>query len=128
MSNVIAWVLGGKIYALLLWGLYGDGGVNRGLIVGLGVFFVVHILLHLAFYNHPENRFRSVFSYVLILGPAYWARSICYSCSDTLALDFRDAAEGKECVTRLWGGLKRDYATFCWLLRRRFGDGYPTVH
>ena len=56
------------IYALLIWGLYGDGGLNRGLAVGLDVFFVVHVLLHLIFYNHPENRFRSVFSYALILG------------------------------------------------------------
>lgn len=56
------------IYALLLWGLYGDGGVNRGLIVGLDAFFVVHVLLHVIFYNHPENRFRSVFSYALIFG------------------------------------------------------------
>lgn len=56
------------IYALLLWGLFADGGVNRGLIVVLDVFFIVHVFLHLIFYNHPENRFRSVFSYVLIFG------------------------------------------------------------
>ena len=56
------------IYALLLWGLLADGGVNRGLIIGLDVFFIVHVFLHLIFYNHPENRFRSVFSYVLIFG------------------------------------------------------------
>ncbi len=56
------------IYALLLWGLYANGGVNRGLIVGLDVFFIVHVFLHLIFYNHPENRSRSVFSYVLIFG------------------------------------------------------------
>lgn len=56
------------LYALLLWGLYGGNGVNRGLIFGLDVFFIVHVVLHLIFYNHPENRFRSVFSYVLIFG------------------------------------------------------------
>lgn len=56
------------IYALLLWGLFADGGVNRGLIVGLDAFFIVHVFLHLIFYNHPENRFRSVFSYALIFG------------------------------------------------------------
>ena len=55
------------LYVLLLWGLYG-GGVNRGLIFGLDVFFIVHVILHLVFYNHPENRFRSVFSYALIVG------------------------------------------------------------
>ena len=56
------------IYALLLWGLYGDDDVNRGLIVGLDAFFVVHVLLHLIFYNHPQNQFRSIFSYALIFG------------------------------------------------------------
>lgn len=56
------------IYALLLWGLYGEEGVNIGLVVGLDAFFIVHVLLHLIFYNHPENRFRSIFSYTLILG------------------------------------------------------------
>jgi hypothetical protein len=56
------------VYTLLLWGFYGDGDLNRRLIVGLDIFFIVHVLLHLIFYNHPENRFRSVFSYVLIVG------------------------------------------------------------
>lgn len=56
------------LYALLLWGLYGDDGVNRGLIAGLDGFFIVHAFLHLILYNHPENRFRSVFSYTLIFG------------------------------------------------------------
>ncbi|MGB3634576.1 MAG: DUF6713 family protein [Rubrobacteraceae bacterium] len=55
------------VYALLFWGLLGDGGAPS-LIFGLDVFFVVHVLLHLIFYNHPENRFRSVFSYTLIFG------------------------------------------------------------
>lgn len=54
------------LYALLLWGLSGDA--NRGLIVGLDVFFLVHVVLHLVLYNHPENRFRSIFSYALIVG------------------------------------------------------------
>ena len=56
------------IYALLLWGIYGENGANRGLIVGLDVFFVVHVLLHLLFVNHPEYRFRSAFSWAVILG------------------------------------------------------------
>jgi hypothetical protein len=66
------------LYALLLWGLFG-GGANRGLVVGLDVFFVVHVLLHLIFYNHPENRFGSIFSYVLIFGAGlFGATDICY--------------------------------------------------
>lgn len=57
-----------SIYALLLWWLYGEGGVNRGLTIALDVFFVVHVFLHLVFYNHRENRFSSIFSYMLIFG------------------------------------------------------------
>lgn len=56
------------IYALLLWWLYGEGDANHSVIVALDVFFVVHVLLHLIFYRHPQNRFRSVFSYGLIFG------------------------------------------------------------
>ncbi|MGF1470472.1 MAG: DUF6713 family protein [Rubrobacteraceae bacterium] len=56
------------IYVLLLWGLSGAGSVSRGLVFGLDVFFVVHAILHLVFHNHPENRFRSAFSYALIFG------------------------------------------------------------
>ena len=54
------------VYALLLLGLV--GGANRGLVIGLDVFFIVHVFLHLIFYAHPENQFRSAFSYALILG------------------------------------------------------------
>ena len=54
------------VYALLLLGLV--GGASRSLMVGLNVFFIVHVFLHLTFYAHPENRFRSVFSYALIFG------------------------------------------------------------
>ena|SRR5918998_955286 len=56
------------LYVFLLWGLFGGDNVNRGLIVGLDAFFVVHVLLHLLFINHPEYRFRSAFSWTLILG------------------------------------------------------------
>jgi hypothetical protein len=56
------------IYALLFLGLFGEEGFNRGLVVGLDVFFIVHAFLHLLLHNHPENRLRSVFSYTLILG------------------------------------------------------------
>ncbi len=56
------------LYALILWGLFGGDGVNRGLLVGLDVFFVGHVVLHLWFINRPEYRFRSAFSWTLILG------------------------------------------------------------
>lgn len=58
----------GHYYALLLWGLFGGDGVNRGLMVGLDAYFIVHVLLHVLFIRHPEYRFRSAFSWVLILG------------------------------------------------------------
>jgi hypothetical protein len=40
--------------------------VNRGLTIALDVLFVVHVFLHLIFYNRPENRLSLIFSYVLI--------------------------------------------------------------
>lgn len=59
-------VLHVPLYALLLWGLFGEA--SRGLIVGLDVFFVVHMFLHIFLRNLPENRFGSALSWVLILG------------------------------------------------------------
>lgn len=38
------------------------------MLIGLDVFFIVHVGLHLLFINHPEHRFRSAFSWTLILG------------------------------------------------------------
>ena len=56
------------LYALLIWGLFGGGDMTLWLVDGLDVFFVVHVFLHLIFINHPEYRFRSAFSWALILG------------------------------------------------------------
>jgi hypothetical protein len=56
------------LYALLLWGLFDGADANRGLIVGLDVFFVVHMLLHIFLRDLPDNRFGSAFSWTLILG------------------------------------------------------------
>ena len=56
------------IYAALLWGICGNEDTSRGLILGSDLFFIAHVFLHLIFYNHPENRFKSVFSYALIFG------------------------------------------------------------
>lgn len=53
------------IYALLLLGLL---GANNALIFWLDLFFIVHVVLHVVFRNHPENRFGSAFSWALILG------------------------------------------------------------
>ena len=56
------------IYALLLAGLFGDGGTGGALIVGMDAFFIIHVALHVIFRNHPENRFGSAFSWTLIAG------------------------------------------------------------
>ena len=52
MGGVFSWglylgfaALHVPLYALLLWGLFAGGDANRGLIVGLDVFFVVHTFL-----------------------------------------------------------------------------------
>ncbi len=56
------------LYALVLRGLVGGGGVTRTLVIGLDAFSVVHVALPLLRRNDPRNRFRSAFSWVLILG------------------------------------------------------------
>src|SRR5918997_4430503 len=56
------------LYALLFWGLFGAGVVNRGLVVALDAFFIVHLALHVILRNLPGNQFRSAFSWGLIVG------------------------------------------------------------
>lgn len=60
------------LYALLLWGLFGGGTTNRGLIIALDTFFVIHLLLHLLLRDLPGNRFGSRFSKVL-----FWGAGLC---------------------------------------------------
>jgi hypothetical protein len=56
------------LYFLLLWNLYRPTGLNLSLIRGLDIFFIIHIFLHLLLLRHPKNQFKSVFSWVMILG------------------------------------------------------------
>ncbi len=56
------------LYVLLLWALYGQSGPNPGLIRGLDIFFIIHVVLHIVFFKHPKNQFKSVFSWAIILG------------------------------------------------------------
>lgn len=58
------------LYLLLLWYLYADYTPNQPLLRGLNIFFIVHLLLHLAFRKHPQNEFKSAFSWFLIVGTA----------------------------------------------------------
>lgn len=57
------------LYLLLLWALGAAGPqVRSGAIVGLDLFFVVHVLLHIAFRRHPAYEFHGLFSWGLIAG------------------------------------------------------------
>lgn len=56
------------LYALLLWALSGATTMNRGIVIGLDTFFVIHLLLHLLLRNLPGNRFGSAFSWSLFSG------------------------------------------------------------
>jgi hypothetical protein len=56
------------LYLLLFWALLHPAGLNRGARIGLDIFLIVHVFLHLLYLRHPENRFTSVFSWVIIAG------------------------------------------------------------
>jgi hypothetical protein len=56
------------LYLLLFWGLFGAGELNRSVVRGLDIFFIVHAGLHVLFLRHPKNEFKSVTSWAVILG------------------------------------------------------------
>jgi hypothetical protein len=56
------------LYLLLFWGLYSKNGLNSNVIIGLDIFFIAHVFLHVLFLKHPKNQFKSMFSWVIILG------------------------------------------------------------
>ena len=56
------------LYALLFRGLFGAGTPNRGLVIALDAFFVIHAALHVALRDRPDNAFRSAFSWALFMG------------------------------------------------------------
>lgn len=56
------------LYLLLFWGLYGKNGIDPSVIMGLDIFFIVHVFLHVLFLKHPKNQFTSAFSWIIILG------------------------------------------------------------
>lgn len=55
------------LYVLIFWGLWGSHGSVTNLILGLDIFFIIHIGLHLLLIKHKENHFRNFFSWSLIL-------------------------------------------------------------
>jgi hypothetical protein len=56
------------LYLLLLRMLFDKNGLNSNLILGLDIFFVAHVFLHVLFLRHPRNQFKSAFSWIIILG------------------------------------------------------------
>lgn len=54
------------LFILLFFGLR-SSVVHSYLVVGLDFFFIIHIFLHLAFYKHPENKFKDIYSWLLII-------------------------------------------------------------
>jgi hypothetical protein len=56
------------LFALLLWAFASADTIQRGIVVGLDSFFVIHLLLHLILRDHPGNRFNSAFSWLLFGG------------------------------------------------------------
>ena len=58
------------LFILIFWGLCGNNQdeINRSLIAGLDIFFIIHTFLHLMILRHRNNNFKSVFSWSLIIG------------------------------------------------------------
>jgi len=55
------------LYVLLFWGLWGSNSSVTNLILGLDIFFIIHIGLHLLLIKHKENQFKNFFSWNLII-------------------------------------------------------------
>lgn len=55
-------------YAWLLAQIARPQGVSSGLRIGLDIFSIIHVALHLLFLRHPKNEFTGWFSWLLILG------------------------------------------------------------
>ncbi|OJJ19047.1 hypothetical protein BKI52_19705 [marine bacterium AO1-C] len=57
------------LYGIIFWGLFASGkGANEAMVMGTDIFFIVHVFLHLLMYRHPKNQFKSVLSWVIIVG------------------------------------------------------------
>lgn len=57
------------LYVLILLGLVGgDGAISRAMVIGIDLFCMLHVVLHIIFGNHPRNQFHGWFSRTLIWG------------------------------------------------------------
>lgn len=53
----------------ILWGLFAAAETVRYYVIwGLDLFFMIHFLLHLLFLKHKSNEFKSIFSWLVIVG------------------------------------------------------------
>ena len=62
------------LYLWIFWGVFGGDKLklNQGFILGLNLFFVIHVLLHFLLRKHRHYAFHSVFSMVLIRGAGFF--------------------------------------------------------
>jgi hypothetical protein len=65
---IVFTVLHVALYLLLFRGIFDKNGINQNLVIGLDIFFIIHIFLHVIYFWHPKNQFKSVFSWIIILG------------------------------------------------------------
>lgn len=56
------------LYAWLLALMARPQGLGGGLAIGLDIFCIVHVALHVLFLRHPKNEFTGWLSWLLILG------------------------------------------------------------
>lgn len=57
------------LYLVLLWALIGaDANTRSTVVVGLDLFFIIHMLLHIALRKHPAYEFSGLLSWSLIVG------------------------------------------------------------
>lgn len=56
------------LFVWLLWALSGSTERARVAMEGLDIFMIVHVLLHILFIRHPKYEFKTVMSWVWIMG------------------------------------------------------------
>lgn len=59
------------LFALLFWALSDTGEARTRVIIGLDLFFIVHVALHIGFRKHPAYAFAGPFSWALIGGSGF---------------------------------------------------------
>ena len=59
------------LYILLFWGLFiANETTAYYFALGLNIFYIIHLGLHLSFINNKNNEFKGLFSWVLLIGLA----------------------------------------------------------